>query len=101
MLPILSPSQSAAWDANAVAGGVALPTLMECAGRAAAAVLGARYADRLGSGVLVAAGPGHNGGDGWVLARALHRAEVPVWVASAGSGGAALRAEMAGRARAV
>jgi NAD(P)H-hydrate epimerase len=100
MIPVLSPEQSAAWDANAVAGGVALPTLMECAGRAAAAVLGARYADRLGSGVLVAAGPGHNGGDGWVLARALHRAEVPVWVASAGSGGAALREEMAGRARA-
>ena len=65
-LPVLSPDQSAAWDASAVAGGVALATLMECAGRAAAAVLAARYAHRLRDGVLVAAGPGHNGGDGWV-----------------------------------
>ena len=28
----------------------------------------------------MAAGTGHNGGDGWVLARALHRLDVPVWV---------------------
>ena len=53
---------------------------MESAGRAVAVVLSDRYAHLLRAGVLVAAGPGNNGGDGWVLARALHRLEVPVWV---------------------
>jgi len=100
MPPVLSPTQSAAWDANAVARGVAPATLMECAGRAAAVVLAERYAHRLRDGVLVAAGPGHNGGDGWVVARALHRAGVPVWVASPPGNGAELREQMAARARA-
>jgi NAD(P)H-hydrate epimerase len=59
---------------------------METAGRAVAVVMSDRYAHLLRAGVLVAAGPGNNGGDGWVLARALHRAEVPVWVTSAQTG---------------
>ena len=75
---------------------------MESAGRAVAAVLAATIRHP-GSpdGVLVAAGPGHNGGDGWVLARALHRLDVPVWVtAPPGDGGAELRERMARLARA-
>jgi hydroxyethylthiazole kinase-like uncharacterized protein yjeF len=100
MIPILSPDQSAEWDAIAVAGGVALATLMESAGRAAAAVLAERHAHRLRDGVLIAAGPGQNGGDGWVLARALHRLDVPVWVTGLPGTGAALREAMAALARA-
>ena len=100
MLPILTPDQSSAWDRKAVAAGVDLATLMEVAGRAVVAILAPRFAARLGEGVLVAAGPGHNGGDGWVVARVLHRLEVPVWVTSPGGAGAALRERMAGLARA-
>ena len=99
MLPILTPEQSAAWDHKAVAAGVELATLMECAGRAVVAVLAPRFATRLSEGVLVAAGPGHNGGDGWVVARALHRLDVPVWVTSPDGAGAPLREHMAGLAR--
>src|SRR5918996_1940184 len=86
MIPVLSPEQSKRWDQQAVRAGIELATLMESAGRAVAVVLADRYPHLLRNGVLVAAGPGNNGGDGWVVARALHRVEVPVWVTSAGSG---------------
>src|SRR3954447_14748045 len=79
-IPVLTPEQSNQWDELAGRAGIDRVALMESAGRATAAVLGERYAHLLRAGVLVAAGPGNNGGDGWVLARALHRLEVPVWV---------------------
>jgi ADP-dependent NAD(P)H-hydrate dehydratase / NAD(P)H-hydrate epimerase len=100
MIPVLTPEQTKSWDQRTVAAGVELATLMESAGRAVAAVIAERFAPALRNGVLIAAGPGHNGGDGWVLARALHQADVPVWVASTGSG-AELREQMARLARAV
>ncbi len=99
MIPVLTPEQSNSWDRLAVSAGIGLATLMENAGRAAAVVVAGRYAHLLRGGVLVAAGPGNNGGDGWVIARALHRSEVPVWVASAGPG-STLREQMAKVARA-
>lgn len=99
MLPILTPEQSAAWDTSAAEAGIDLATLMETAGRAVAAVIAARYPTRLSDGVLVAAGPGHNGGDGWVIARALHRLGVPLWVTAVPGEGAALRERMARLAR--
>jgi NAD(P)H-hydrate epimerase len=98
MIPVLTPEQSNNWDRLAVSAGVELATLMESAGRATAVVIGNRHAHLLRGGVLVAAGPGNNGGDGWVVARALHRVEVPVWVTSTGRG-SELRERMAGLAR--
>lgn len=100
MLPILTPDQSAAWDRSATESGIELATLMETAGRATAAVLAWRYASRLREGILVATGPGNNGGDGWVVARALHRLDLPIWVTSTGGAGSALRERMARLARA-
>ena len=98
-IPVLSPEQSNAWDQLAVSAGIELATLMESAGRAASVVLADRYAHLLRAGVLVAAGPGNNGGDGWALARALHRLDVPVWVTSTSSG-SDLRERMARLGRA-
>ncbi len=83
MIPVLSPRQSASWDQKAAAAGVGLATLMESAGRAVAAVVADRYAPRLRDGILITAGPGNNGGDGWVAARALHRLGVSVWITAA------------------
>jgi NAD(P)H-hydrate epimerase len=82
LIPVLTPAQSALWDQRAESVGIALGTLMDAAGRASAAVLAARYGPTLRGGVLVAVGTGNNGGDGWVLARVLHRHDVPVWVAA-------------------
>jgi hydroxyethylthiazole kinase-like uncharacterized protein yjeF len=81
-IPVLTPEQAAAWDRSAEQAGIATATLMETAGRAVVQVLATRYRERLRHGTLVACGAGNNGGDGWVVARVLHRIGVPVWVAS-------------------
>jgi len=84
-IPVLSASEAAAWDAAArTQYRVPSRVLMETAGRAAVQVLMAQMpAVRSdGRGVLVVAGAGNNGGDGWVMARALHAAGIPVWVAA-------------------
>ena len=53
---------------------------MERAGAAAASEIALRYGDRLDGGALVFAGPGNNGGDAWVVARALAASGVAVRV---------------------
>lgn len=95
MIPVLTSQQASSWDRRAESQGIALAALMECAGRAAATVLAARFPDRLRQGVLVAAGPGNNGGDGWVIARALHAVGVPVWVAAPAEASSELTRSMA------
>jgi NAD(P)H-hydrate epimerase len=81
-LPVLNATQAAEWDARArEEHGVPSRVLMEAAGRAVAAVLARTHADALHEGVLVVAGHGNNGGDGWVAARALHALGVRVRVA--------------------
>lgn len=100
LLPVLSPDQSNQWDKQAEQAGIPLATLMDAAGRAASHVAAARYPERLRAGVLVAVGPGNNGGDGWVLARALHRLDVPVFVVPAAGDPSPLNKVVAGLARA-
>ena len=85
-IPVLAASEAAAWDSAArTQYRVPSRVLMETAGRAVAQVLVAELPDALTGGVLIAAGAGNNGGDGWVLARALHAASVPVWVSAVDS----------------
>lgn len=99
-LPVLAPQDAVAWDTLATHSGFQLETLMDAAGRGAAVVLADRYQAELGGGVIIAAGTGNNGGDGWVLARALSAAGVPVWVASLPGQRAPLCAATAQRAEA-
>jgi len=82
-IPVLSASEAAAWDA-ATRTQYRVPSrvLMETAGRAVVQVLVDAMPDAATGGVLIAAGAGNNGGDGWVIARALHAVGIPVWVAS-------------------
>ncbi|MFQ5550109.1 MAG: NAD(P)H-hydrate dehydratase [Gemmatimonadales bacterium] len=83
-IPVLDAAQSAAWDELARAEH-AIPSrvLMESAGRAAAAVIAREFGPALAGGVVVACGAGNNGGDGWVVARALAAAGVAVSAVSA------------------
>jgi ADP-dependent NAD(P)H-hydrate dehydratase / NAD(P)H-hydrate epimerase len=82
-IPVLSASEAAAWDAAArTQYRVPSRVLMETAGRAVVQVLVTEVSDAATGGVLVAAGAGNNGGDGWVIARALHAGGIPVWVAA-------------------
>jgi hydroxyethylthiazole kinase-like uncharacterized protein yjeF len=82
-IPVLSASEAAAWDAAArTQYRVPSRVLMETAGRAIVQVLVAEMSDASTGGVLVAAGAGNNGGDGWVIARALHAVGIPVWVSA-------------------
>jgi ADP-dependent NAD(P)H-hydrate dehydratase / NAD(P)H-hydrate epimerase len=69
MIELLSNAEMAEADRLTIASGVAGMTLMENAGRAVADAVAIR--SPLGTRVTVLAGPGNNGGDGFVAARCL------------------------------
>ncbi|MGE7370994.1 NAD(P)H-hydrate dehydratase [Neorhizobium sp. NPDC001467] len=73
---ILTPHEMAAADAASAAGGIPSYQLMERAGQAVAALALQRYPQALRFVVLC--GPGNNGGDGYVAARALQEAGATV-----------------------
>ena len=81
MLELLSSDEMAQADRLTIAAGTPGMTLMEAAGRAVADAVSKR---RGGRPVTVVAGPGNNGGDGFVAARILAERRTPVRVLLAG-----------------
>ncbi|MEM9234089.1 MAG: NAD(P)H-hydrate epimerase, partial [Pseudomonadota bacterium] len=77
--PLLYPETMAEVDRRTIAAGTPGIELMERAGKAAVRVLRGRWAPRP---VAVLAGPGNNGGDGWVIARLLREVGWPVAIYS-------------------
>jgi hydroxyethylthiazole kinase-like uncharacterized protein yjeF len=75
MIELLTPAEMGACDRLAIEGGTPGIALMEKAGRAVADAA-ARYP--LGTRVVVVAGPGNNGGDGFIAARVLAERGYPV-----------------------
>lgn len=74
---IITVAEMRAIDEASASGGVATRTLMENAGRAVAEAIVQHFSPRP---TAVLCGPGNNGGDGWVTARALRAFGWPVWV---------------------
>ena len=96
MIELLTTAEMAEADRQTIVGGVPCIRLMERAGQAVADAVRARF--RAGTRVIVVAGPGNNGGDGFVAARLLAADGYDVGVAMVGevvrlTGDAALAAK--------
>jgi hydroxyethylthiazole kinase-like uncharacterized protein yjeF len=71
MHELLTPNEMARADSLTIARGIPGITLMRSAGRAVAEVAALHAPDK--AGILVVAGTGNNGGDGFVAAEHLRR----------------------------
>ncbi|MEO7822417.1 MAG: NAD(P)H-hydrate dehydratase [Gemmatimonadaceae bacterium] len=81
---VVSAEESAERDRAAIERGTLSRTLMQRAGAAAAGEIARAFGARLNDGVMIFAGTGNNGGDGWVVAGCLARLGVPVSVVESG-----------------
>src|SRR6478752_4786026 len=95
MIELLTPGEMVECDRLTIAGGTPGIALMEKAGRAVADAV-ARHP--LGTRIVVVAGPGNNGGDGFIAARVLAERGYPVRMLLLGEV-AALRGDAAEAAR--
>lgn len=77
---VVTAAQAAERDARAIGAGTPSRTLMQAAGRHAAAELLRHAGDRARAGVDIFAGGGNNGGDAWVVAATLAAGGIPVHV---------------------
>jgi len=77
---VVDAAGAAASDTAAIAAGIPSRALMQRAGAAAAAEIARQFRQELPGGVVIATGPGNNGGDGWVVAAALHAVGIRVRV---------------------
>jgi ADP-dependent NAD(P)H-hydrate dehydratase / NAD(P)H-hydrate epimerase len=84
MIELLSNDEMAEADRLAIAGGTPGIDLMENAGRAVADAVARRP---LGTRVVIVAGPGNNGGDGFIAARLLAERGYPVRIMLLGEAG--------------
>jgi len=76
MIELLTTAEMGEADRLAIAGGIAGIALMENAGQAVADRVAAAHPAK--ARIVVVAGPGNNGGDGFVIARHLDNHEWPV-----------------------
>jgi hydroxyethylthiazole kinase-like uncharacterized protein yjeF len=83
MHELLTPAEMAEADRRTIAAGTTGEKLMDRAGRAVADLVANRYP--LGTRIVVACGPGNNGGDGFVAARILRERGYPVRISLLGS----------------
>jgi NAD(P)H-hydrate epimerase len=70
---VASATETVEWERATIESGTSSSQLMRRAGEIAARLITSEFADALARGVLIHAGPGNNGGDGWVVAGCLAR----------------------------
>ena len=82
---IASADETRACEHATIQSGISSAELMRRAGHGAASLIAERFDKAARSGVIVYAGPGNNGGDGWVVADSLARRGIATCVVEVGS----------------